>query len=80
MLIGSVHKPGTYLDAYGQKTIENLREFYGEAVSLRRGTPEMLATYAGANPLELKNFALEVLRMDAADESHEYRESLRDNS
>jgi len=72
-LVGSGKSSEDYVDAFGRKTAEELREFYGDDVRIVRGTPAMLRSYAEEGvPEILRSFARSALRMDSKGESYSY--------
>lgn len=74
-LVESRTKPGTFIDAYGQKTIDDLKEFYGDDITLEVGSRAMLVNYADEGvPEILTNFADEAIAMDAREQSYSYME------
>jgi hypothetical protein len=74
-LVESTTKPGTFIDAYGQKTIDDLKEFYGDDITLEVGSRAMLVNYADEGvPEILTNFADEAIAMDVREQSYSYME------
>lgn len=74
-LVESTTKPGTFIDAYGQKTLKDLKEFYGDDITLEVGSRAMLVNYADDGvPEILTNFADEAIAMDAREQSYSYME------
>jgi hypothetical protein len=71
-LVESPTVPGHFVDAYGQKSAEELRAFYGDDVLLMEGNREMLMAYSTGIASTLQAFAAEALRMDEAGESFDY--------
>lgn len=79
-LVESTTKPGTFIDAYGQKTIDELKEFYGDDIRLEVGSRAMLVNYADEGvPEILSNFADEAIAMDAREQSYSYMEFTMDS-
>ncbi len=74
-LVESKTKPGTFLDAYGQKTLAELKDFYGDDITLEPGSRAMLVAYAEEGvPELLTDFADSVIALDAASESYSYHD------
>lgn len=71
-LIESKTVPGEFMDAYGRKTSEEIKEYYGEEVKIIRGTSEMLQGYTTSGRHDLSRFADSVIRMDSLGESYDY--------
>jgi hypothetical protein len=73
VMIESPTSPGNFVDAYGQKTASDLREFYGEEITVIRGDLDMLNAYSDSQNFEkLSNFADAALDLDSKCESYSY--------
>lgn len=73
VLIESQVKPNSYMDAYGQKSIADLEDFYGDDIVILEGTPEMLEAFAAEGQADnFSNFADSVIALDARNESFDY--------
>lgn len=75
VMIESPTQPGKFVDAYGQKTVDDLKGFYGEDITVVRGDLDMLNAYSNPKNVEkLDNFADAVLTLDDKNESYSYLE------
>lgn len=75
VMIESPTKPGTFIDAYGQKTQKEISSFYdvyGDGISMFKGTEKMLSYYQTGNSEKLGNFAEAVLKLDKNGQSFDY--------
>lgn len=73
VMIESPTSPGSFVDAYGKKTTSDLKEFYGDEITVIRGDLNMLSTYADPQNLgKLDNFADAALDLDRKNESYSY--------
>lgn len=73
VMIESPTQPGKFVDAYGQKTTSDLKEFYGEEISVIRGDLDMLKAYSSPQNVEkLDKFADAALALDDKNESYSY--------
>lgn len=73
VMIESPTSPGSFVDAYGQKTTSDLKEFYGDEITVIRGDLNMLSAYADPQNLgKLDNFADAALELDKNNESYSY--------
>lgn len=73
VMIESPTVPGKFVDAYGQKTTSDLKEFYGEEITVIRGDLDMLSAYSDSQNFErLSNFADAALDLDSKRESYSY--------
>lgn len=80
-MVESTTKPGTFVDAYGQKTLADLKEFYGDDITVKKGNREMLVAYADEGvPEILSKFADAALELDAKGESYSYMNFDMDDS
>lgn len=71
VMIESPTQEGKYVDAYGQKSLDEIRAFYGEEINMVKGTDEMLQVYTtGQN--DLSNFADSALLLDRNSEGYSY--------
>lgn len=71
VMIESPTRKGYYLDAYGQKSLDEIREFYGDEINMVRGSKEMLDFYAtGKNDLD--SFASSALELDQKNQNYSY--------
>ncbi len=72
-LVESTTRPGYFIDAYGQKSLEDIKTFYGDSISLERGTRDMLVAYgvAGADEV-LGGFAKAAIELDSKSEGYDY--------
>jgi len=77
VMIESPTKPGVFMDAYGQKTKEEINSFYdvyGDGISMFKGTESMLKSYQTGNSEKLGNFAESVLKLDQENKSFDYED------
>lgn len=73
VMIESPTEPGKFVDAYGQKTVADLKGFYGDEITVIQGDLDMLAAYSDAQNFEkLENFAEAALDLDSKSESYSY--------
>jgi len=72
-LVESKTKPGTYLDSYGQKTLADLQNFYGDDIRVIPGNRAMLVAYSETGvPDILGKFADSVIDLDSKGKSYDY--------
>jgi hypothetical protein len=73
VMIESPTAPGNFVDAYGQKTTSDLKEFYGDEITVIRGDLNMLSAYAEPKNIgKLDNFADSALNLDKNNECYSY--------
>lgn len=75
VMIESPTKPGTFIDAYGQKTKQQIQSYYGfdnDKISMVQGNEKMLSYYHSGNSDKLGNFAESVLKLDKENKSFDY--------
>lgn len=75
VVVGSLHKPLHFIDSYGQKSMNELMEFWGEDISIIEGNKEMLEAYADKDmSSKLSNFAKSAIKLDKENKSYDYEE------
>lgn len=75
VLIESPTQHNRYVDAYGQKTFEELSDFYGDDIELIQGNMDMLKKYAPDSDSEkFEEFAETAIKLDQNGESYNYHE------
>lgn len=73
VMIESPTEPGKFVDAYGQKTTSDLKEFYGGEITVIRGDLDMLRAYSDPQNFDrLDNFADAALNLDKNNEGYSY--------
>lgn len=73
VLIESPTRPNHYIDAYGQKTAEDLAKYYGDEIQVIQGNMDMLRLYANPeNDEKLDRFAESAIELDRKCESYDY--------
>lgn len=65
---------GKFMDAYGQKSESDITSFYGEDITLLKGTPEMLETFSTGVSEKLDKFAKSVIELDNHNKSYDYKQ------
>lgn len=72
VMIESPTKPGTYVDAYGQRNLSDIQEFYGDEITVLKGNQKMLDSYSTGNAERLGNFADAALDLDKESKGFSY--------
>lgn len=73
VLIESPTKPNHYIDAYGQKSVKELAEYYGDEIEVFQGDMDMLRRYANSeNDGKLDDFADSAIMLDRKEISYDY--------
>lgn len=71
-VVESSAAPGEFVDAYGRKSAQDLKDFYGDDATILKVTPEMLKDYGTGAASKLGRFAESAERLDASGESYSY--------